>query len=202
MAILQQPVNSSNPFAEVIGDDLAPAGTFVATVIDIRDEFGVQRQKFQSLEMETVDLTTFLFGFRDAQGYEHRASSRRMKISGNEKSTLFGFLKGVLGRAPQYGWDYMELRGKQCLLTVEHIQRRDGAGVFAGIAALSPVPAGFGQPAPQAPAAQAAVPGAGAAQARPPAARTMGAPQGARPAPAVRPSAPSPAPAVNDPIPF
>ncbi len=144
MAILEQPVNNSNPFADQIGDDLAPAGTFAATIIDIRDEFDIQRQKFQSAEMEVVDLTTFLFGFRDAQGYEHRVSSRRMKISGNEKSTLFAFLKSLLGRAPQYGWDYLELRGHQCLLTVEHVQRRDGTGVFAAIAALSPMPAGFG----------------------------------------------------------
>ncbi len=143
MAILQQPVNNSNPFADQIGEDMAPAGTFVATIIDIRDEFGVQRQKFQSTEMETVDLTTFLFGFRDVQGTAHRVSSKRMKISGNEKSTLFAFLKGILGRAPQYGWDYCTLKGKQCLLTVEHIQRRDGSGVFAAIASLSPVPTGY-----------------------------------------------------------
>jgi hypothetical protein len=143
MAVLQQPVVGGNVFAELIGDDLAPAGTYAATVIDIRDEFGVMRQKFQSTEMETVDLTTFLFGFRDTQGYEHRVSSRRMKISGNEKASLFAFLKSLLGRAPQYGWDYMALKGAQCLLTVEHIQRRDGVGVFAGIAALSPVPAGM-----------------------------------------------------------
>jgi len=74
------------------------------------DEFGVQRQKFQSVEVETVDLTTFLFRFRDAQGYEHRVASRRMKISGNEKSSLFAFLKSLLGHAPQYGWDYMALK--------------------------------------------------------------------------------------------
>lgn len=143
MAVLQQPVVGGNVFAEVIGDDLAPAGTYAATVIDIVDEFGVQRQKFQSTEIETVDLTTFCFGFRDAQGFEHRVASRRMKISGNEKATLFSFLKSLLGRAPQFGWDYLELKGAQCLLTVEHIQRRDGTGVFAGIAALSPVPAGM-----------------------------------------------------------
>ena len=211
MAVLQQPVASGNVFGEQIGEDLAPAGTFVATLIDIRDEFGVKRQKFQSTEMETVDLTTFLFGFRDAQNFEHRVSSRRMKISGNEKSTLFGFLKSLLGRAPQFGWDYMELRGHQCLLTVEHIQRRDGTGVFAAIAALSPLPAGYGQ-----------VSGGGSAQPRPPVpqpavahaagGRLMAAPQGVRPAPAVRPFdnaqgrpvAPSPAPAMGmgEPIPF
>ena len=145
MAVLQQPVVNGNVFSELIGDDLAPAGTYVATVIDVRDEFGVQRQKFQSTEIETVDLTTFLFGFRDAQGYEHRVASRRMKISGNEKAALFAFLKCLLGRAPQYGWDYMAVKGAQCLLTVEHVTKRDGTGVFAAIAALSPVPAGFGQ---------------------------------------------------------
>ncbi len=153
MAILQQPTNNGNPFVDSIGDDLAPAGTFVATILDIKDEFGVQRTKFQSTEMEQVDLTCFLFGFRDAQGAEHRVSSKRMRISGNEKSSLFGFLKSLLGRAPQFGWDYCTLKGRQCLLTVEHIQRRDGSGVFAAIAALSPVPAGFGAPAPRAAAA-------------------------------------------------
>ncbi len=141
MAVLEQPVNNSNPFSDLIGDELAAAGTFVAVILDIRDEFGIQRQRFQSTEMETVDLTTFLFGFRDAQGQAHRVSSKRMKISGNEKSSLFGFLKSLLGRAPQYGWDYCTLKGQQCLLTVEHVQRRDGTGVFAAIAALSPVPA-------------------------------------------------------------
>jgi hypothetical protein len=144
MAVLQQPVNNSNPFADLIGDDLAPAGTFVATILDVKDEFGIQRQKYQSTELETVDLTTFLFGFRDAQGAAHRVSSRRMRISGNEKSNLFGFLKSMLGHAPKYGWDYCSLKGQQCLLTVEHVQRRDGSGVFAGIATLSPVPQGMG----------------------------------------------------------
>lgn len=143
MALLQAPVNNSNPYAELIGDDLAPAGTYVSTVLDVKDEFGVERLKYQSTEKEMVDLTCFLFGFRDAQAQPHRVSSKRMKISGNEKSALFGFLKGLLGQAPQYGWDYCELKGRQCLLTVEHIARHDGSGVFAAIAALSPVPQGM-----------------------------------------------------------
>lgn len=154
MAVLQQPTNHSNPFAQQIGDALAPAGTFAATVLDIKDQFGVKRQKFQSTEMETVDLTCFLFGYRDAQGVPHKVASRQMKISGNEKSALFGFLKSVLGKAPAYGWDYCSLKGTKCLLTVEHIQRRDGSGVFAAIAALSPVPTGMAVPAAVHPAAQ------------------------------------------------
>jgi hypothetical protein len=214
MAVLQQPVVNGNVFAELIGDDLAPAGTYVATVIDIADQFGVQRQKFQSTEIETVDLTTFLFGFRDAQGYEHRVASRRMKISGNEKAALFAFLKCLLGRAPQYGWDYMSVKGAQCLLTVEHVTKRDGTGVFAAIAALSPVPAGMagvagqrsevgGQRSAGTPAPVMAGPAAPSYPVRPaaaPVAGRPGMPTGVRPmAPSVAPAAAVPA---NDPLPF
>ena len=151
MAVLTQPTDTSNPFVEVIGNALAPAGTFIATVIDVRDEFGVVRTKFQSTETEKVDLTTFLFGFRDTQNQQHRVASRRMKISGNEKSALFAFLKALLGKAPEYGWDYCSLKGAKCLLTVEHVKRKDGVGVFASIAALSPVPQGLVVPAAPAP---------------------------------------------------
>ena len=154
MAVLQQPTNHSNPFSQQIGDALAPAGTWIATVIDIKDQFGVPRQKFQSTEMETVDLTCFLFGYRDTQGVPHKIASKQMKISGNEKSALFGFLKSLLGRAPAYGWDFCALKGHKCLLTVEHVQKRDGSGVYAGIASLSPVPAGMSVPSAIQPAAQ------------------------------------------------
>jgi hypothetical protein len=145
-----------NPYAERIGDDLAPAGTWMATIVDIQDEFGVTRPKYENpQETEVVDLTCFLFGFRDQANQPHMLASRSMRISGNEKSTLFGFLKAILGRAPQYGWDYCELKGAKCLLTVEHAPRRDGGGVFPSVAALSPVPTGFGGQAPSAPAAVA-----------------------------------------------
>jgi hypothetical protein len=167
-----------------------------------------------------VDLTTFLFGFRDAQGFEHRVASRRMKISGNEKSSLFAFLKSLLGRAPTFGWDYCELRDAQCLLTVEHIQRRDGTGVFAAIAALSPVPQGMGNgqvsgggvqgsggsPPPRSTLSRGEGGQGAAGGLRPQSARPVG-PAPVRPAARPfdnaqgRPNAPSSAP-VNDPIPF
>ncbi|MCP5523714.1 MAG: hypothetical protein H7A46_19430 [Verrucomicrobiales bacterium] len=158
MAVLKEPIQNQNPFAEVIGDELPPIGTYVATVLDVIDEFGVTRTRYQSSETEKVDLACFLFGLRDPAGNPHRIASKRMRISGNEKSALFGFLKSLLGRAPEYGWDYCKLKGTQCLLTVEHIQRRDGTGVFAGIATLSPVPPGFGQPIPPPSPAPAPVP--------------------------------------------
>lgn len=148
MAILQEASSkSNNPFLELVKDDIAPAGTWVATIIDIKDQFGVVRPNFDNPQVtEVVDLTTFLFGFRDQAGQPHRIASKTMRISGNEKSTLFGFLKAALGSAPKYGWDYCELKGRKCLVTVAHEQKRNGQGIFPTIAALCPVPAGMGSP--------------------------------------------------------
>lgn len=144
MAILEKAVNNFDPFADRVGTGLAAPGTFVAVIEDIVDEMDVERRKFQSEELERVNLTCFLFQYRDNAGKVNRISSRRMKISGHEQSTLFGFLKSILGRAPKMGWDYLELRGHRCLITVEHLPRRDGNGVYAAIASLSPLPAGMG----------------------------------------------------------
>lgn len=144
MAVLEKPMVNSDPFTERVGPGLSAPGTFVAVVEDIVDEFQVERRKFQSEELEKVDLTCFLFQYQDGSGKVNRISSRRMKISGHEQSTLFGFLKSILGRAPRMGWDYLELKGHRCLITVEHLPRRDGQGVFAAIASLSPLPPGMG----------------------------------------------------------
>ena len=145
MAVLQeQSSKSNNPFLELVKDDIAPAGTWVATIIDIKDQFGVVRPNFDNPQQtEVVDLTTFLFGFRDQTGQPHRIASKTMRISGNEKSTLFGFLKAALGAAPKYGWDYCEMKGRKCLITVAHEQKRNGQGIFPAIAALCPVPSGM-----------------------------------------------------------
>lgn len=76
MAVLQQPKSSSSLFE--LPDELPPRGTFVATCIDIRDVFGVERQKFQSQEMEKVDVTAFLFGFRTRDGKPFKVATRAM----------------------------------------------------------------------------------------------------------------------------
>ena len=146
--------------------ELAPNGTYVATCIDIKDLFEVERRKFQSEQMEKVNLTAFLFGFRDKQGKPFKVSSRSFRISGNEKSNLFAFLKAWLGEPPKMDWDYFEMKGKKALLTVEHIPSVKNPGqVYAGIASISPVPEGFQTPAtatsqPQAASAPAAAPAA------------------------------------------
>ncbi len=204
MAVLQEQTSKSvNPFMEQIKEDLAPAGTWVATIIDIRDQFGVVRPTYDNPSVtEVVDLTTFLFGFRDLNGQPHKIASKTMRISGHEKSSLFGFLMSALGTAPKYGWDYCEMKGRKCLITVAHEAKRSGQGVYPTIATLCPVPAGMVLPpagVTQAPPVQAAPVQAAPVQAAPvQAAPVQVAPVQAAPAPAPM----TYAQVADDPLPF
>jgi hypothetical protein len=146
MAVLKQTASSFSRVFEIPSDPIPAKGTFLATCLDVKDVFGVERRKFQSEETEKVDITAFLFGYRDKQGNAHRIASRDMKISANEKSTLYGFLKSWIGEAPKMGWDYVEMKGKKALITVDHEQRKNGDGFYATIVSVSPVPDGFEEP--------------------------------------------------------
>ena len=72
MAILQAQAENSSGFDI---DELPPSGNYVATCLDIADEFGVTRRKYQSEETEEIDVTRFLFGFKGKDGtyirYKH-----------------------------------------------------------------------------------------------------------------------------------
>lgn len=134
MATLQAPVENSNGFD--VGD-VAPSGDYVATCLDISDEFGVTRQKYQSTETEQIDVTRFLFGFKAPDGKLYKVQSFEMKISGSPKSTLFKFLSSWLGKAPRMGWDYCELKGKGAVIKVEQVTSQMGK-VYNKIASILP----------------------------------------------------------------
>lgn len=135
MAKLNQP--ESGGFE--IGD-LAQSGTHIATCLEIQDQFGVERPKFENPnEKETLDVTRFLFGFRGQDGRTYRVQSFEFRISGSPKSNLFKFLTSWLGNPPKYGWDYCELKGQGAMITVAHKQSRDGSKTYANIVGISPV---------------------------------------------------------------
>lgn len=134
MAILQAKAESSSGFQI---DELAPSGDYVATCLDIADEFSVPRRKYQSEEMEDVDVTRFLFGFRGKDGRLYKVQTFEMKISGSPKSTLYKFLTAWLGKAPDYGWDYCNLVGVGAVISVEHVVSQMGT-TYPKIARLSP----------------------------------------------------------------
>ena len=78
MAIIQEP--TANGFDT---GALAPAGTFVATCLDIQDQFGVDRPKFENpQETEKLDITRFLFGFSGQDNQTYKVQSFEVRISG------------------------------------------------------------------------------------------------------------------------
>ena len=123
MAVLTAKAESSSGFQI---DELAPSGDYVATCLDIADEFSVPRRKYQSEEMEDVDVTRFLFGFGGQDGKLYKVQTFEMKISGSPKSTLYKFLTAWLGKAPDYGWDYCSLKGQGAVISVEHVVSQMG----------------------------------------------------------------------------
>lgn len=141
VATPKQPIVFTHPFADRVGNNRAPIGMHIATIQDIRDEARVLRRKFGGAGTEEVDTTCFLFRFWGDRGEVHRVASKRMKISGDTRSTLFAFLSSLLGHPPPFGWDYRRLKGRRCWLTVEHVQRRFGTGVYAAIKTIGPFPA-------------------------------------------------------------
>lgn len=123
MAVLQAKAESSSGFDI---DELAPSGDYVATCIDIADEFSVPRKKYQSEEMENIDVTRFLFGFKGQDGKLYKVQTFEMKISGSPKSALYKFLSSWLGKAPDYGWDYCTLKGQGAVISIEHVVSQMG----------------------------------------------------------------------------
>jgi len=120
--------------------ELAPKGTYLATIVDVSDRFGVERPKYEDPTiMEKVDLTNFTFGFKAKDGKLYLVKSGDMRISGNEKSKLYGFLQSLTGEPPRYGWDYCELLGSGAQITVSHKESKRTPGkMYALIGALSP----------------------------------------------------------------
>lgn len=145
MAILTAPEGGAGSLLGPRITELAPKGTYLATIVDIIDNFDVVRPKFESpTETEKVNLTVFVFGFKGKDGKLYLVSTGNsplsaMRISGNEKAKLYQFLTQLTGEPPRMGWDYSELTGQSVQITVGHKESKRTPGKFyAVIAAASP----------------------------------------------------------------
>jgi hypothetical protein len=139
MAVLQQPQSAAGFGPRIT--ELAPKGTYLATIVDIIDRFDVERPKYDNpTEMEKLDLTMFVFGFKAKDGKLYLVKSSDMRISVNEKAKLYGFLQSLTGEAPRIGWDYCELKGSGAQITVAHKESKRTAGkIYATISSVAPV---------------------------------------------------------------
>lgn len=139
MAVLTEP-KANGGFGPRI-KELAPKGTHLATLVDVQDYYNVVRPTFENPSInETVDLTILLFGFKSKEGNLHLVKSPDMRISGNPKSKLFGFIQQMTGEPPAYGKDTKDLIGLGVQLTVAHRESKRTPGkVYAYISAASPL---------------------------------------------------------------
>lgn len=141
MAIFNAPQSnggSFNLFRDEIKDDVCPAGQFAAKCINIKEEYGVDVPKFQSEETEKQDRIAFLFECYGDDG-NSLIATRPMKISGHEKSALYAFLKGWLGKAPAYGMNTDDLKDHTALITV--VEKKSNSGkLYTVIDSVVPLP--------------------------------------------------------------
>lgn len=126
--------------SRIISTETPPKGRFIATCIEVHDEIGVERQKFESNDTEIVDLTTFYLGFKDREGRPHVVKSKAMKLSVHEKAALVKFIKSWTGAAPGAGFDTQSMLGKGAEIRVERIASMKTPGrEYANIADIGPV---------------------------------------------------------------
>lgn len=142
MAVLQSKAQGGSRIAP---QQTPPKGRYIATCIEIWDQFGVLRNKHKSDELEKVDLTVFYFAFKDKQGIPYVVSTNEMypmKISSHEKSNLMKFLSQWIGESPKLGWDYCNLKGAGAEIRVSYVESTKVAGkVFPIIQSVAPVEA-------------------------------------------------------------
>jgi hypothetical protein len=100
-------------------------GTYVAVCLDVIDQYNVERRKYESEEMETVNLTRFVFGVKLKDGSLRKIASKPMKISNHENSALRAFLVSWLGEAPKPNFETETLKGRPGYITVVEDNRGD-----------------------------------------------------------------------------
>ena len=136
MAVLKEPEHMGFEIEQT-----APEGTFIATCLDVHDQFEVERAKFEDpTQKQVLDVTRFLFGFAVAEtGAKAIAQTYEFRISGSPRSNLFKFLTAWLGKAPAYQWDYCDMIGRGGIISVEHKESRDGTRTYATVISAFPL---------------------------------------------------------------
>jgi hypothetical protein len=119
-----------------------PAGTYLAVCTEVIDLYGVKRKKYESEEMEDVNVTRFVFGVKTKAGDLHLIATREMKISGSPKSNMMKTIKAWTGEMPKPGWDTAELKGKGAQITVTAEEARNGK-TYNNITGIAPVLDGY-----------------------------------------------------------
>lgn len=112
-------------------------GTYIGVVADVVDLGMVSTSFGQKPKIRIV----WILDKKDAEGNPFRVMSQ-VTASANEKSALYGIVKGVLGAVPPPPFDAEILIGKSNQLFVVQEPNQDGTKVFANVKVILPLPAG------------------------------------------------------------
>ena len=118
MAILQA-IQSGGDYRSYKLETLAPKGNYAATCVDCLESMGVERTKWQSEEMETVDLLRYLFIVDTKEG-PFFVQTNEMKISAYKEAALAKFIQSWTGDLPGPGFDTMNMIGEGCTIGINH----------------------------------------------------------------------------------
>jgi hypothetical protein len=139
----------------------APAGTYLAVITSVEEEFDVTRPKFTTpTETETVDLTTIICAVKDSTGAMHFVATMPMRTSADPKSALVGFINGALGTTPwttDPNWDSQSLVGTRIQLSVIQQRSTRSGRIFNRITSVAPALPQFADYAPSLAEAQIAL---------------------------------------------
>jgi len=197
MSIISNYIKTS---PEYIQFPAAPAGTHIAVIVKVEEEFGVVRPKFENpAEFETVDLTRIICAFKDSAGALHFVATQPMRNSADDRSALVQFIQGALGSKPwleDRNWDTQTLVGVPIQITIASQQAQKSRRVYSKITNVAPAMAQFAGAAPSLSEAAAALRSYREAAAQPEAPRIVAPPATGSPATTGTSVPPSPSPMV------
>ena len=140
MAILTEETSTAK--SRILTDGMPPKGTHIAVCIENEDFMEYQRFKYQSNELEIVNLTRFYFAFIKADK-RYIVRTRLYKISLHEKSALLPFLSAWTGEPPPAGFDTRSLIGRAAQVTIAHTASPGNGKIYANISAIAPLMEGL-----------------------------------------------------------
>ena len=140
MAKLGQNNNESGGSRDFNVGQTGPTGSFPATLVMVKDYFGVSKPKYGEPNVfEEKDTTRFMFGY-NANGETYFVQTWEMTQSNNEKSALSKLLSGMKGSPVLWTdeYDYVDEVGTVCQVTVSSKVSKKGK-TYNYVASVAPL---------------------------------------------------------------
>ena len=132
------------PEPTIVGSIIpAPEGKYFGVCLGVLEHWQDEVPNFEDpSKTEVKDRLQFKFGIKNQSGDLYTVVTRRLVLSGHERSNLFKFLKSWTGKPPEPGVELSELVGTPALITTVTNTGKNGE-IYANIDAIQPANDGF-----------------------------------------------------------